>query len=209
MADPTQTLRRELLDDVAVWPDLAAVQAAVDAFRAEYNTNRPHQSLDMAFPAGRFVPRQADERMPLRLPPALAAAAVSQAQPVPGVRHAPEPVATGLAVPPLALSTNGIDPVNLAVEVTRLVPASGNLAVCGQQFWLGPDRADTAVTLWADTAVVHVLINGARLKTVPSRPSPTCNSCLPTVAALPACHRSLPASLVTRLRLTGWSTATA
>src|SRR5919202_1390338 len=34
-----QTLPRELLDTVQVWPDLATAQAAVDAFRAEYNTN--------------------------------------------------------------------------------------------------------------------------------------------------------------------------
>ena len=33
VADPTQTLRRELLDDVAVWPDLDTAQAAIDAFR--------------------------------------------------------------------------------------------------------------------------------------------------------------------------------
>jgi hypothetical protein len=38
-----------------------------------------------------------------------------------------------------------------------------------QQFWLGPDRAGTTVTLWADTTVVHLLVNGVRLKTVPSR----------------------------------------
>jgi transposase InsO family protein len=55
VADPTQTLQRELLDQVDVWPDIAAVQAAVDAFRTEYNTNRPHQALDMGFPADRFV----------------------------------------------------------------------------------------------------------------------------------------------------------
>jgi transposase InsO family protein len=34
-----------------------AAQAAIDAFRAEYNSNRPHQSLGMAFPAERFLPR--------------------------------------------------------------------------------------------------------------------------------------------------------
>ena len=56
MADPTQTLQRELLDTVEVWPDIESAQAAVDSFRAEYNPNRPHQSLDMAFPADRFIP---------------------------------------------------------------------------------------------------------------------------------------------------------
>ena len=67
-------LERELLDDVKVWPDAAAVQAAVGAFRIEYNTNRPHQSLEMAFPADRFTPRPADQRLPLRLPARLSAA---------------------------------------------------------------------------------------------------------------------------------------
>lgn len=52
-----------------MWPDLEAVQAAVDAFRTEYNTNRPHQSLGMAFPADRFTPRPTDADLPLRLPP--------------------------------------------------------------------------------------------------------------------------------------------
>jgi transposase InsO family protein len=166
-----QTLQRELLDDVAVWPDLEAVQAAVDAFRMEYNTDRPHQSLGMAFPADRFTPRPIDEQLPLRLPSTLAAAV-----PVPGPRPAPpiesqDPPRETLPAP-LVLSANGVDPVNLAVEVTRVVPASGNLTLCGQQFWLGPDRAGTPVTLWADATVVHLLHYGVRLKTVPSRLTP-------------------------------------
>jgi hypothetical protein len=70
---------------------------------------------------------------------------------------------------PLVPSTNGVDPVNLAEEVTRVVPASGNLIVGGQQFWLGPAQAGTAITLWADASVVHLLRDGVRLKTVPSR----------------------------------------
>jgi transposase InsO family protein len=164
-----QTLQRELLDDVEVWPDIETAQAAVDAFRQEYNTNRPHQSLDMGFPAGRFIPRQADQRLPLRLPPALAAVTASPPQPAPAVPQPPVPVTSGPVVAPLVLSANGVDPVNLAVEFSRVVPPSGNLCVCQQQFWLGTDRAGTTVTFWADTTVVHLLINGARLKTVPSR----------------------------------------
>jgi transposase InsO family protein len=163
-----QTLQRELLDQIEVWPDLQTAQAAIDAFRDEYNTNRPHQSLDMAFPADRFAARPPDERLPLRLPPALAlAAATAEPRPAP----APAAVAvTGTAMPTSRLlSTNGVDPVDLAVEFTRVVPLSGNLAVCGQQFWLGPDRAGATVTFWADTTVVHLLTNSVRLKTVPSR----------------------------------------
>ena len=163
-----QTLQGELLDDVAVWPDLETAQAAVDAFRVEYNTNRPHQSLNMAFPADRFIPRQPDERLPLRLPPVLEAAAASPSQAVPEAPRPSAPIATG-PVAQLVLSANGVDPVDLAVEFTREVPASGNLCVCQQQFWLGPERAGTTVTFWADTTVVHLLANGARLKTVPSR----------------------------------------
>lgn len=161
-----QTLQRELLDQIAVWPDLQTAQAAIDAFRDEYNTNRPHQSLDMAFPADRFAARPTDERLPLRLPPALVAAT---AEPRPAPAEAAVPI-TGTATPTsVMLSTNGIDPVDLAVELTRVVPLSGNLSVCGQQFWLGPDRAGATVTFWADTTVVHLLTNGVRLKTVPSR----------------------------------------
>src|SRR5437763_3828353 len=66
-----QTLQRELLDTVDVWPDLETAQAAIDAFRIEYNTNRPHQSLAMAFAAARFLPRPADERLPARLSAAI------------------------------------------------------------------------------------------------------------------------------------------
>jgi transposase InsO family protein len=172
------TLQRELLDHVDVWPDVESAQAAIDAFRAEYNTNRPHQSLGMAFPADRFVARCQDERLPLHLPAELTAGSPSLASPPsePG----PAPVA---AVPmPLVTSTTEstndtrridpvdlIDSVTLAVEVTRIVPASGNLTLRRQQFWLGPTRAGIPVTLWADTTVVHLLIDGVRLKTVPSR----------------------------------------
>ncbi|MER7275883.1 hypothetical protein ABT369_15630 [Dactylosporangium sp. NPDC000244] len=48
----------------------------------------------------------------------------------------------------LVRSANGVDPVNLAVQLTRVVPASGNLGVCGQQFWPGPAHAGTTITLW-------------------------------------------------------------
>ncbi|WP_412740792.1 IS481 family transposase [Krasilnikovia sp. MM14-A1259] len=151
-----QTLQRELLDHVQVWPDLQAAQAAIDAFRVEYNSNRPHQSLNMAFPADRFIPRTSGQALPPQLPATLPPA-VPARHPVSAVTVAPR------------LSTNGAEPVDLAVEFTRVVPSSGNLTVAGQQFWLGPDRAGGTVTFWADSTVVHLLVNGVRLKTVPSR----------------------------------------
>jgi transposase InsO family protein len=65
------SLRRELLDDAVPFADLAAAQAAVDTWREEYNTTRPHQSLAMASPADRFTSGKgagAEELLPLRLP---------------------------------------------------------------------------------------------------------------------------------------------
>ena len=67
-----QTLQGELLHVCNPFPSLAEGQAAVDAFVVEYDTNRPHQSLDMDFPAMRFRPRPIDE-LGLWLPPALSA----------------------------------------------------------------------------------------------------------------------------------------
>jgi transposase InsO family protein len=62
-----QSLQLELLDVHGPFESLAALQAALDAWRQEYNTDRPHQSLDMAFPASRFAP--AVSPLPLRVPP--------------------------------------------------------------------------------------------------------------------------------------------
>jgi transposase InsO family protein len=65
------SLRRELLDDAVPFTDLATAQAAVDAWRQEYNTARPHQALSMASPAERFTSAkdsEAERLLPLRLP---------------------------------------------------------------------------------------------------------------------------------------------
>jgi transposase InsO family protein len=43
-----QTLQNECLHEHEPLEDIAEAQAVVDAFRLEYNTRRPHQSLDMA-----------------------------------------------------------------------------------------------------------------------------------------------------------------
>ena len=45
-------------------------QAAVDAWREDYNTMRPHQSLNMAFPAARFT-APAGDGLGLRIPAGL------------------------------------------------------------------------------------------------------------------------------------------
>ena len=133
---------------------LAALQAALDAWREEYNTDRPHQSLGMAFPASRFAP--AVSPLPLRVPPQLATASARQAeQPEPHLRG--WPAAAGQQAP------------LVAVEADREVPPSGNLWIGGQQVWLGPALADRKVTIWVDETSLHVLLDGARIKTLPSR----------------------------------------
>jgi transposase InsO family protein len=152
-----QTLRRDLLADHEPFASIEDVQAALDAWVAEdYNTRRPHQSLDMASPVERFRPVPDDERaaLPLRLPAALTAA------PVPVEEPEPEPERV-LPLPPLARTPG-------AIEFDRIVPPAGNMWVAGKQFWLGPARAGITVTFWADHNVIHLTAGGARLKTVRS-----------------------------------------
>ncbi|MFE5816953.1 IS481 family transposase [Streptomyces sp. NPDC056479] len=152
-----QTLRRELLDGSVPFTDLAAAQSAVDVWLEDYNRMRPHQSLDMAVPASRFVPqpRTGQEALPLVLPARLDL--VTQQDP-PTPPPEPAPLAW-----PLAEGEIG------AIEVERQVPASGNLSLRGQQIWFGPALAGTRVTLRIDVNRLHVLIGGARHKTLPSK----------------------------------------
>jgi hypothetical protein len=152
-----QTLRRELLDGCGPFADLAAAQSAVDAWLEDYNRMRPHQSLAMAVPVSRFVPRPRAEQdvLPVVLPARLDL--VTPAAP-PDPPPEPAPVAW-----PLAEGEIG------AIEVERQVPASGNLSLRGQQIWFGPALAGTTVTLRIDVNRLHVLIGGARHKTLPSK----------------------------------------
>jgi hypothetical protein len=50
-----------------------------------------------------------------------------------------------------------------------VVPASGNMTIGPQQFWLGTSRTGQQVRFWIDTTTVHLSIGGWRIKTVPSR----------------------------------------
>jgi transposase InsO family protein len=148
-----QSLQDELLEVHGPFASLAVLQGALDAWREEYNTDRPHQSLDMAFPASRFAP--AVSPLPLRVPPQLATASAQQAE-------QPEP-------PPAGRPAAGQEAPLVAVEADRVVPPSGNLQLGGQQVWLGPALADRKVTIWVDETSLHVLLDGARIKTLPSR----------------------------------------
>jgi hypothetical protein len=108
----------------------------------------------MATPASRFTTRPhpaagPGPELPLRLPPALAAAPAA----------APLPP----ALPAAALAG---DPA--AVEIDRVVPASGNMFAGGRQIWLGKPMAGQQVTLRLDSSTLHVLHDGIVLKTCPA-----------------------------------------
>jgi transposase InsO family protein len=180
-----QTLRRELLDDHHSFGSLEAAQAALDAWVTQYNTDRPHQSLDgqvPVTPADRFtpVPPAQRELVELWLPPTLA--------PVP---------AGNAAVPEQPLVPGG--PALAAgrwlggpVEFDRVVPPSGNMWVAGRQFWLGPARAGMVIRFWADCQLIHLSAGGARIKTLRSHLSVNDLARLTAAGAIPAGPCPLP-----------------
>ena len=79
---------RRCLDDAPPFASVAAAQEAVEAWRVEYNTLRPHQSLGMAAPAERFAPAPPPPACPWR-PPGL----ITTEPPAPDAATAPEPLA--------------------------------------------------------------------------------------------------------------------
>jgi transposase InsO family protein len=172
------TFRPDFLDTAGPFTSVEDAQAAVDAWVAHYNAERPHQALDVKVPvtpAERFAPVPAVQRdlVQLWLPPALEAAAETS-----------EPDAAPVA----ALPGGG------AVEFDRVVPASGNLQVAGKQFWLGTARAGTVIRFWADCDLVHLSAGGARIKTLRSHLSPADLTRLTASGAVPAGPSPLPAA---------------
>jgi transposase InsO family protein len=177
------SLRRELLDDAVPFADLAAAQAAVDAWVGQYNTTRPHQALGMASPADRFTTaaaRAEQDLLPLRLPSVIALA------------PAPAPPA-GPAQPALATPAQALPYRDGPVEFDRVIPPSGNMQISGKQFWLGPHRAGLTVTFWASVDVIHLTIGGARVKSVRSHLSTADLTRLAATGARPAGAPPLPA----------------
>ena len=183
-----QTLQRELLDVHGPFESIEALQTALDAWRQEYNTDRPHQSLGMAFPASRFIP--ASSPLELRIPAQLTA---GTGQPKP--RHAPSPLpanSPSAQAAPEPMAGETYHHGQPAVEVDRVVPPSGNLWIGVQQVWLGPALSGRQVTLWADQVSLHVLLDGTRIKTVPSRLGATELARLSANGARPAGPSPLP-----------------
>jgi hypothetical protein len=174
------TFRPDFLDTCEPFESLEAAQAAVDAWVAGYNTDRPHQALDVKVPvtpSERFAPIAEEDRevLPLWLPATL--------HPVPSETSTDaEPVPAAAPVP------------GGPVELLRVVGASGNLAIRGQQFWLGPARAGQRVRFWVDCDLVHLSIGGTRIKTVRSHLSVTDLAALLAEGAVPAGPSPLPAT---------------
>jgi hypothetical protein len=69
-----------------------------------------------------------------------------------------------------------------------VVPPSGNTWLAGQQIWLGPAMSGRTVRLWAGLDRVHVLLDGYRVKTLPSRLEARDLACLAAGGA----HRAAP-----------------
>jgi hypothetical protein len=66
------------------------------------------------------------------------------------------------------------------------------MIVCQRQFWMGTARAGMVARIWADCDLIHVLIAGARIKTVRSHLSVTDLATLIAQGAMPAGPSPLP-----------------
>jgi len=184
------TFRRDLLDVVEPFESLEAAQAEVDRWVLEYNTDRPHQALDDTQPVtphDRFkaVPAELRALVELWLPPALQVTAEPDDQ-----GGASAAGASADQIPPMSSKRQRW--ASSAVEFDRIIPPAGNLAVAGRQFWLGPARAGSTVTFWADTDLIHLLVAGARVKTVRSHLSVNDLAALAAMGGRPAGPPPLP-----------------
>ena len=191
------TFRPDFLDEAGPFTSVEQAQAAVDAWVHGYNTDRPHQALNDTLPvtpAERFaaVPTEVREVLPLWLPPALDA--VTEPTRPREDRCATDESAVEPPVEPPVAPTLGRQPGD-AVELERVVGPSGNLAIRGQQFWLGPARVGQVVTFWIDCDMVHLSIGGTRVKTVRSHLSVNDLTILAAQGAVPAGPPPLPSTL--------------
>jgi hypothetical protein len=89
----------------------------------------------------------------------------------------------------------------MAQEIHRVVPPSGNLWIGGQQVWLGPALARRTIRIWADETSLHVLLDGTRLKSLPSRLGVTELARLAADGARPADPSPLPAGTGTAIEV--------
>ncbi|MBO0874655.1 MAG: IS481 family transposase [Pseudonocardia sp.] len=172
------TLRPEI-EPAGPFETLAAAQAAVDGWVAEYNAERPHQALnprEPIVPADRFAPAESGG-LELWLPGSLEAAAPS---PDPMPEHVVSTQSESRHAPVSPPRPGG------PIELDLVVPPSGNMWVRRQQFWLGPARAGQVVRFWIDCDWVHLSIGGQRVKSLHSRFTITDLDALAARGAVPA-----------------------
>jgi transposase InsO family protein len=198
------TLRPEITE-TGPFESVEAAQAAVDAWVEDYNRERPHQGLDEhrpVVPADRFVPAADQGGLELWLPPALAVAAEPDAA-EPGA----EVVSDGTRTRDSADTTMPVvrQPGSGApIELDKPVPGSGNMALLGRQFWLGPARAGQVVRFWIDCEWVHLSIGGQRIKSLRSGFSVNdldvlvAQGAVPTTEPAPVASRGGPGSRSSR-----------
>ena len=160
------TLRREFLDHAGPFTSIEEAQAAVDAWVAQYNADRPHQALDAdrpVAPADRFAPvagrsgRCCRSGCPRPWPPP---------PPRPPVRNK-TPKTTG----ELIMARGSAGRVAVGGWASRAGPdrAAVGEHVAGRETVLArprPVRADGAVL--GDPDLIHLFIGGTRVKTVRS-----------------------------------------
>lgn len=133
----------------------------MDAWVEDYNRERPHQALDERLPvvpADRFEPAPPGE-LELWVPPSLEVIEtppVTLAEPKPSLR-------------PEVVVARGPRPDGGAIQLDKPAPASGNIALCGHQFWLGPARSGQVIRFWIDREWVHLSTDGHRFKSLRSR----------------------------------------
>ena len=182
------TFRPEFLDQADPFVSVEAAQAAVDGWVTGYNTDRPHQALDPVapvVPADRFASTPQAQRnvLPLWLPPTLTEPSMSPAQMSTSTQAPTAPDTADDAMAPAAAG---------ALEFDRVVPPSGMITVAGKLLWLGGHRSGVTVRVWADCDVIHLLVAGARVKSLRSHLSPADLAKLASDGAVPAGPPPLP-----------------
>jgi transposase InsO family protein len=181
------TFRPEI-SEAGPFTSLTEAQAAVDAWVDHYNRERPHQGLDEknpVVPADKFTPAQTkasdagDVGVELWTPAALQISTTPFLDP------------SSKAEPVDAAEAAQVD-AGLALELDKVVPVSGNMSLCGNQFWLGPARAGQLVLFWIDCDWVHLSIGGQRVKSLRSRFTTSDLARLRAQGATPAGPAPLP-----------------
>lgn len=154
-----KTLRRELLDSAGHFASIEAAQEAIDAWVHGYNHSRPHQSLGMATPATVFRPAPVEiiPPVPVDIEP-LTPNDVDAIVP-------PRPRRDLVSAPEFAHG----DSVHAVEWETVLTPRARLLLPGDQQFKFTAALARREVTVWASDRSIHIVLDGAVIRTRPSR----------------------------------------